>query len=221
MATFPRGGRVTTPSTVTRTKTLTSCIMISFCDNVASRPLCCTRSRFCQRLNERALFLSCSWTTGGDVMVDPAASTPLLEPAGRFSRCRLCSISCCLDVSRYSWYRTAREAKETSGMSFTALPEVATLGPVERWMECGGQMWHLLGRPLDPGLHVAQIRHHHHLLPSQTWTSTFWQPTTAHLSLFTFHNHLMCNYTTRIYNHLHLDISIFHKRVHVFSIFVK
>lgn len=102
---------------------LTSCIMISFCDNVASRPLCCTSSRFCQRLSERALFLSCSWTTGGEEMVDPAAWISALDPGGRFSRCRLCSISCCLDVSRYSWYRNARGLKATFRMSFVCRPQ--------------------------------------------------------------------------------------------------
>lgn len=97
--------------------------MISFGDNVASRSLCCTSSRFCQRLSERALFLSCSWTTGGDEMVDPAAWISVLDPGGRFSRCRLCSISCCLDVSRYSWYRNARGLKATFRMSFVCRPQ--------------------------------------------------------------------------------------------------
>lgn len=119
-------------NTVPRTETLTSCMMISFCDNVASRPLCCTTSRFCHRLSERALFLSCSWTTGGDEMVDPAASISVLKPGGRFSRCRLCSISCCLDVSRYSWYRNARELKEMFRLSFASLRRTGHAGPAHR-----------------------------------------------------------------------------------------
>lgn len=108
---------------------LTSCMIISFWDNVASRPLCCTTSRFCHRLRERALFLSCSWTTGGDVMVDPGASSPLLKLAGRFSRCRLCSISCCLDVSRYSWYRNAGELREVMKNRVPDVPPDCVFGP--------------------------------------------------------------------------------------------
>lgn len=90
-------------------RTLTSCIMISFCGSWVRRPLACTASRFCHKLSERALFLSCSCNAGGDMTPDPATTFSVGE---RFSRCRRCSISCCLEVSRYSWYRKAEGSKE-------------------------------------------------------------------------------------------------------------
>lgn len=86
--------------------------MISFCGNWVSRPLACTASRFCHKLSERALFLSCSCNTGGDMTADPAPTVPAVTPGERFSRCRLCSISCCLEVSRYSWYRKSGGSKK-------------------------------------------------------------------------------------------------------------
>ena len=91
---------------------LTSCIMISFCSSWVSRPLACTTSRFCHRLSERALFLSWSCNTGGDTTPDPSTTVPAETWGERFSSCRRCSISCCLDVSRYSWYRKAGETND-------------------------------------------------------------------------------------------------------------
>lgn len=77
---------------------ITSCIIISFWCNWVSSPLACTTSRFCHKLSARALFLSCSCNTGGEETLDPANMLVGL----RCSRCRLCSISCFFDVSRYS-----------------------------------------------------------------------------------------------------------------------
>lgn len=94
------------------TKLLTSCIMISFCGNWANRPLSCTTSRFCHKLSKRVLFLSCSWNTGGDMILDSATAVPVVTVGERFSSCRRCSISCCLEVSLYSWYRNAGGSKE-------------------------------------------------------------------------------------------------------------
>lgn len=93
---------------------LTSCIMISFCGNWVSRPLACTASRFCHKLSEWALFLSCSCKAGGEETPDPPLSStvPARTPEERFSRCRRCSISCCLEVSRYSWYKKPGGSKE-------------------------------------------------------------------------------------------------------------
>lgn len=44
---------------------------------------------------------------GGLATPDPAAPLPGVTSGQRFSCCRRCSISCCLEVSRYSWYRNA------------------------------------------------------------------------------------------------------------------
>ncbi len=78
---------------------LTSCSMVSFGSSVFSSPLSFTASRFCQRLSEWVLFLSCSCNAGAAVTPDPAVGSPSL--------CRRCSISCCFEVSRYSWYKTS------------------------------------------------------------------------------------------------------------------
>lgn len=86
--------------------------MISFCCSLASKPLFCTTSRFCHKLSERALFLSCSCNAGGDMTPDSATTVPAVTSGERLSRCRRCSISCCLEVSRYSWYKKAEGSKE-------------------------------------------------------------------------------------------------------------
>lgn len=78
---------------------LTSCSMVSFGSSVFSSPLSFTASRFCQRFSDWVLFLSCSCNVGAAVTPDPAVGSPSL--------CRRCSISCCFEVSRYSWYKTS------------------------------------------------------------------------------------------------------------------
>lgn len=108
-------------------KPLTSCMIISFCDNLVRRPLSCTTSRFCHKLNERALFLSCSWTAGGATILDPATSVPVRTPGERLSSCRRCSISCCLVVSRYSWYRKAERLKEILRILYCLYTDIKTL----------------------------------------------------------------------------------------------
>lgn len=82
-------------------------MMTSLCGNWVSKPLSCTASRFCHRLRERELFLSCSCSAGGETAPEPAPVVPAMSSEDRFSRCRRCSISCCLEVSLYSWYRKA------------------------------------------------------------------------------------------------------------------
>lgn len=108
-------------------------MMISLCDSSASRLLFCTTSKFCHRLSERALFLSCNWTTGGGETGDPATSIPVLEPGGRFSCRRRCSISCCLEVSRYSWYRNAGGVEEAVRM-------VSSIPPLQNVRPAGGSL---------------------------------------------------------------------------------
>lgn len=44
--------------------------------------------------------------------MDSAATVPDMTSGERFSRCRRCSISCCFEVSRYSWYRNAGGKKK-------------------------------------------------------------------------------------------------------------